>query len=311
MVYKVATITLNPAYDLVGFCPNIEVGDVNLVKMAGLHAAGKGINVAKVLNDLGVDICVSGFLGEQNSEGFTQLFKQMNVDNQFQMIAGQTRINVKLTEKNGEVTDLNFSGFTVKSKDWQYFSQYTVKLFNHFDMISVNGSLPEGIEPDAFAAWLKSLIHICPRVVFDSSREAFNIGLQAKPWLIKPNDKELSMWLGRPLHGVTDIVSTAKKLVAESIENVVVSLGSKGAVWVTKKEAWLARPPVCNVVSTVGAGDSMVAGLMYGMLMKKSIKETLCLASSIAALAVGQTNVGITDKKILLNMMDRIILTEI
>lgn len=311
MVYKVATITLNPAYDLVGFCPSIEVGDVNRVKMAGLHAAGKGINVAKVLNDLGIDICVSGFLGEQNSEGFTQLFKRMNVDNQFQMIAGQTRINVKLTEKNGEVTDLNFSGFTVQSKDWQRFSRHTLKLFDHFDMISVNGSLPEGIEPDAFATWLKSLVHICSRVVFDSSREAFNIGLQAKPWLIKPNDKELSMWLGRPLNGITDVVSTAKKLVAEGIENVVVSLGSKGAVWITKNEAWLARPPVCQVVSTVGAGDSMVAGLMHGMLMKKSIKETLCLASSVAALAVGQTNVGITDKKMLLNMMDRIILTEI
>lgn len=311
MAYKVATITLNPAYDLVGFCPNIEVGDVNLVKMAGLHAAGKGINVARVLNDLGIDVCVSGFLGKQNSEGFTQLFKKMDVDNQFKMIAGKTRINVKLTENNGEVTDLNFSGFTVHPEDWQLFSQHTIKLFNHFDMISVNGSLPEGIAPDRFAAWLKSLVHICPRVVFDSSREAFNIGLQAKPWLIKPNDKELSMWLGRDLNGVTDVVSTAKKLVAEGIKNVVVSLGSEGAVWITKNEAWVARPPVCDVVSTVGAGDSMVAGLMHGMLMKKSIKETLCLASSLAALAVSQTNVGITGKKILLNMMDRIVLTEI
>ena len=111
MSRRVATITLNPAYDLVGFCPEIERGEVNLVKTTGLHAAGKGINVAKVLKDLGIDVTVGGFLGKDNQDGFQQLFSELGIANRFQVVQGRTRINVKLTEKDGEVTDFNFSGF--------------------------------------------------------------------------------------------------------------------------------------------------------------------------------------------------------
>lgn len=110
MSRRVATITLNPAYDLVGFCPEIERGEVNLVKTTGLHAAGKGINVAKVLKDLGIDVTVGGFLGKDNQDGFQQLFSELGIANRFQVVQGRTRINVKLTEKDGEVTDFNFSG---------------------------------------------------------------------------------------------------------------------------------------------------------------------------------------------------------
>lgn len=108
MSRRVATITLNPAYDLVGFTPEIERGEVNLVKTTGLHAAGKGINVAKVLKDLGIDVTVGGFLGRDNQDGFQQLFSELGIANRFQVVSGRTRINVKLTEQDGEVTDFNF-----------------------------------------------------------------------------------------------------------------------------------------------------------------------------------------------------------
>ncbi|WP_049218466.1 PfkB family carbohydrate kinase, partial [Serratia marcescens] len=121
MSRRVATITLNPAYDLVGFCPQIERGEVNRVKTAGLHAAGKGINVAKVLKDLGIDVTVGGFLGKDNQDGFQLLFSDLGIANRFQVVPGRTRINVKLTEKDGEVTDFNFSGFEVTPQDWDRF----------------------------------------------------------------------------------------------------------------------------------------------------------------------------------------------
>ncbi|MDE9492016.1 PfkB family carbohydrate kinase, partial [Xenorhabdus bovienii] len=83
MSRRVATITLNPAYDLVGLCPDIVKGTVNRVQTAGLHAAGKGNNVAKVLCDLGIDVTVSGFLGQDNQEGFQQFFSENNMVNRF------------------------------------------------------------------------------------------------------------------------------------------------------------------------------------------------------------------------------------
>ncbi|MCO6523938.1 MAG: 1-phosphofructokinase [Candidatus Schmidhempelia sp.] len=311
MTVKAVTITFNPAYDLVGFCANIELGEVNLVNTTGLHAAGKGINVAKVLRDLNVDVTVSGFLGQDNQDGFVQLFEQLAIDNKFQVVKGRTRINVKLTEQTGDVTDLNFSGFCVNKENWERFAQESLVWLKPFNMIAVSGSLPAGVQLNAFGEWMKQLTAQCERVVFDSSRQAFEFGLKASPWLIKPNDKELEIWAGKPLKTREDIIAAAQELIQQGIKNVVVSLGSKGALWVTNREIWLAEPPVCEVVSTVGAGDSMVAGIMYGQLKQQSVDKTLRLASAIAALSVGQSNVGVSNQDVLAKMMDKVILTKI
>lgn len=306
MNYRVATITLNPAYDLLGFCPKVELGDVNLVQTNALLPAGKGINVAKVLSDLDVKLTLGGFLGKENRDGFNLLFNSLNVEDKFQTVEGRTRINVKLTEENSEVTDLNFSGFTITEQDWQRFVTDSLEWLKDFDMIAISGSLPAGVSLDKFTKWMEQVKTICPKVVFDSSRDALVAGLKAKPWLIKPNDKELEMFVGRKLSTLTEIKAAAMELINEGIENVVISLGSKGALWVTKHEAWLAKPPKCQVVSTVGAGDSMVGGLMYGLMTNQSIKDTLVFASSVAALSVRQAGVGIADRQAVTNMLDKI-----
>lgn len=306
MNYCVATITLNPAYDLLGFCPKVELGDVNLVQTNALLPAGKGINVAKVLSDLDVKLTLGGFLGKENRDGFNLLFNSLNVEDKFQTVEGRTRINVKLTEENSEVTDLNFSGFTITEQDWQRFVTDSLEWLKDFDMIAISGSLPAGVSLDKFTKWMEQVKTICPKVVFDSSRDALVAGLKAKPWLIKPNDKELEMFVGRKLSTLAEIKAAAMELINEGIENVVISLGSKGALWVTKHEAWLAKPPKCQVVSTVGAGDSMVGGLMYGLMTNQSIKDTLVFASSVAALSVGQAGVGIADRQAVTNMLDKI-----
>ena len=306
MNYRVATITLNPAYDLLGFCPKVELGDVNLVQTNALLPAGKGINVAKVLSDLDVKLTLGGFLGKENRDGFNLLFNSLNVEDKFQTVEGRTRINVKLTEENSEVTDLNFSGFTITEQDWQSFVTDSLEWLKDFDMIAISGSLPAGVSLDKFTKWMEQVKTICPKVVFDSSRDALVAGLKAKPWLIKPNDKELEMFVGRKLSTLAEIKAAAMELINEGIENVVISLGSKGALWVTKHEAWLAKPPKCQVVSTVGAGDSMVGGLMYGIMTNQSIKDTLVFASSVAALSVGQAGVGIADRQAVTNMLDKI-----
>ncbi|EKN5047548.1 1-phosphofructokinase [Yersinia enterocolitica] len=306
MSRRVATITLNPAYDLVGFCPEIERGEVNLVKTAGLHAAGKGINVAKVLKDLGIDVTVGGFLGKDNQDGFQLLFSELGIANRFQVVPGRTRINVKLTEKDGEVTDFNFSGFEVTKPDWDRFVNDSLSWLGQFDMVAVSGSLPAGVNPDDFTDWMKRLRSQCSCIIFDSSREALVAGLKASPWLVKPNRRELEIWAGRPLPELGDVVEAAHALRDQGIAHVVISLGAEGALWVNASGAWLAKPPACDVVSTVGAGDSMVGGLIYGLLMRESSEHTLRLATAVAALAVSQSNVGITNRPQLAAMMAKV-----
>ncbi|XKM14017.1 1-phosphofructokinase [Orbaceae bacterium ac157xtp] len=306
MSKQIATITLNPAYDLIGYCENIQLGDVNLVQTNALLPAGKGINVAKVLNSLQIPLTVGGFLGKENRDGFNQLFNELNIIDKFHTVQGRTRINVKLTEASGEVTDLNFSGFDINPQDWDNFATSSLEWLSKMDMVAISGSLPAGVENEKFIHWLQQVKQVCPKIVFDSSRESLTAGLKAKPWLIKPNEKELEMFVGRSLPTIEDITKAGKELVEQGITHVIVSLGSKGAIWVSKEQTILAKPPKCNVISTVGAGDSMVAGLIYGFATNKSIKDTFIFASTVAALSVMQAGVGVSNMQELQNMLDKI-----
>ncbi len=102
------------------------------------------------------------------------------------------------------------------------------------------------------------------------------------------------------------MIDAAHELREQGIAHVVISLGAEGALWVNASGEWIAKPPVCEVVSTVGAGDSMVGGLIYGLLMRESSEHTLRLATAVAAMAVSQSNVGVTDRTQLAAMMARV-----
>lgn len=297
---NVATITLNTAYDLVGRLKRIELGEVNTVETLGLFPAGKGINVAKVLNDLGVNVAVGGFLGEENQGDFKLMFEQLGLDDWFQRVAGRTRINVKITETEADVTDLNFLGYQISDADWQRFVTESITYCQQFDIVAVCGSLPRGVSPEQFTLWLQQLGNTKVKVVLDSSNAALTAGLKAKPWLVKPNHRELEAWVGHHLNGIDEIVAAAKKLKNEGIANVIVSMGAEGSLWLSEQAIVQAQPPKCeNVVSTVGAGDSMVAGLIYGLINGLSQQDTLAFASAVSAFAVSQSNVGVSDVKLL------------
>lgn len=294
---RIATVTLNPAFDLVGRLKRIEIGEVNTVETLGLYPAGKGINVAKVLADLGAELSVTGFLGSENQGDFINAFKQNNLKDEFYRIQGKTRINVKITETEADVTDLNFLGFEISENDWEKFTTLSEKWTNQFDLVAVCGSLPRGVTAEQFALWLESLHQQGLKVVLDSSNAALTEGLKAHPWLVKPNRRELEVWAGRPLNTLHEIITAAQELRNQGIENVIISMGEKGSLWLNNEGVVQAQPPRCeNVVSTVGAGDSMVAGLIYGFSQGWDKEKTLRFASATSALAVSQSNVGISNR---------------
>lgn len=307
---NVATITLNAAYDLVGRLKRIELGEVNTVETLGLFPAGKGINVAKVLKDLGVDVAVGGFLGQDNVGDFEAMFHKQGLIDKFQRVAGKTRINVKITETEADVTDLNFLGYEISAADWQTFVQNSLAYCQQFDIVAVCGSLPRGVTPELFADWLKALHQAGVKVVLDSSNAALTAGLRAQPWLVKPNHRELEAWVGHALPSLEDIIAAAKKLKAQGIANVIISMGAQGSVWLSDNAIVRAQPPKCeNVVSTVGAGDSMVAGLIYGLSKNFSQAETLAFASAVSAFAVSQSNVGVSDPTLLTPILNKVNVT--
>ncbi len=290
---KVVTITLNPALDLTGTVETLKLGSVNLVQQSNLHAAGKGVNVAKVLSDLGADVTVTGFLGKENPELFHQLFDEISVKNEFVEVNGSTRINVKLVEANGDVSDINFPGVQINADDIARFEETLFTLAETHDYFVLAGSLPIGVTPDLCASWISRLHQLGKKVLFDSSKAALSAGIEANPWLIKPNDEELSDFIGQYLETPEQCQKAAQTLSDKGIENIVVSMGANGVMWLNQGEWLRAQPPKMNIVSTVGAGDTLVAGLCWGHMQAMPKSDLLRFATALSALAVSQVGVGL------------------
>lgn len=310
---KVVTITLNPALDLTGSLQHLAIGSVNLVDQGSLHAAGKGVNVAKVLSDLGAQVTVTGFLGKENDALFCQLFDEMGANDQFIRVDGSTRINVKLVESNGEVSDINFPGVEISASAIAAFEEqlFTLAQSHHFFVLA--GSLPNGISPSLCASWIEKLHQLGKKVMFDSSRAALATGLEAHPWLIKPNNEELSELVGSQLKTSNDCQQAAQNLADKGISNIVVSLGEKGVMWLNQTDdtqpKWrYAQPPKMKIVSTVGAGDTLVAGFCWGYMRQWQAQQTLSFATALSALAVSQIGVGVTDIETVTKLQQKITL---
>ncbi|MCL9773729.1 1-phosphofructokinase [Vibrio methylphosphonaticus] len=306
MTNKVVTITLNPALDLTGSLDKLNQGSVSLVNNGSLHAAGKGVNVAKVLSDLGADVTVTGFLGTDNQELFCQLFTELNAKDEFIRVSGSTRINVKLVENSGEVSDINFPGVEVDAQAITQFEATLETLMHSHDYFVFAGSLPRGISAAQCAQWIEKLQSNGKRVLFDSSRDALTQGLDAKPWLIKPNDEELSQFVGRELSTQEHCLEAAETLSDKGIDNIVVSMGAEGVLWLHDNQWLQAKPPKMRVVSTVGAGDTLVAGLCWGHMQSMPKLELLSFATALSALAVGQVGVGVPSKEDVVSLQKQI-----
>ena len=292
---RVLTVTLNPALDLTVQLPSLRLGEVNRSDSLQVHAAGKGLNVAQVLADLGHQLTVTGFLGEGNPQAFEQLFAARGFADEFVRVPGETRSNIKLAEAGGQVTDINGPGLMVSEAHCAELLARLERLAPVHDLVVVAGSLPRGIASQWFVQLLNTLKALGVRVALDTSGDALREGLSASPWLIKPNEEELAEARGIALNKSSELTAEARRLQAQGIEHVVVSQGANGVSWFSPNAAWHAHPPKVRVVSTVGAGDSLLAGMLHGLLEGWPAERTLTHATAIAAQAVGQVGFGITD----------------
>ncbi|WP_407292256.1 1-phosphofructokinase [Stutzerimonas zhaodongensis] len=292
---RILTITLNPALDLTVQLPSLRLGEVNRSDSLQVHAAGKGLNVAQVLADLGHRLTVTGFLGEGNPQAFEQLFAARGFTDEFVRVRGETRSNLKLAEADGQVTDINGPGLQVNDAQREELMARLERLVPGHDLVVVAGSLPRGIEVQWFVELLQRLKRLGARVALDTSGAALREGLSAIPWLIKPNEEELAEARGIDFSAPQALATEARRLQSEGIEQVVISQGAEGVSWFSPDAAWHAQPPRVRVVSTVGAGDSLLAGMLHGLLEGWPAERTLTHATAIAAQAVGQVGFGITD----------------
>lgn len=303
---KWVSVTLNPAIDLSARAKKFDKNQVNIVKEQHCYAAGKGINVAKVMSDLGASVTLTGFLGHTNRELFDEMFDASGLDAQFVIVDGTNRTNIKVHADNGETTDINFNGFSVQPNDIERLHRNLLELARDHDGFIFAGSLPENIDENVVASWMQELKQLGKKVVLDSSKAMLKAGVSTQPWLIKPNEKEASELLGRDVKSIEEGVKAAQELVERGIDNVLISMGKKGLIWATETDVLLSTSPTVKPVSTVGAGDSVVAAFCWASQFDNPHRQ-IASATAIGSLAVSQVGVGVASINLLDEMLKQVL----
>lgn len=289
----VLTVTLNPALDLNVSLNALNSGQVNKAVQGKLCTGGKGLNVAKVLRDLGHEVIATGFLGADNRGLFDEYCLQHSIQNKFSVLTGATRTNVKISEESGRTTDINLPGLAVSETAWRSLRQRITELTARCSAVVLAGSLPPGLEVNAYAQLIDILKNGEVPLFLDTSGPALIQGVRAMPEFVKPNREELSELCGQTLETESDLINAAQSFIEKGIDTAVVSDGAEGCYWLSEQKILKAIPPGVQVVSTVGAGDSLLAGLVHSKLVQSSVEYGLRKACAISAHAVEQVGVGI------------------
>ncbi|WP_049621022.1 1-phosphofructokinase [Frateuria defendens] len=290
---RVVTYSLNPALDLAIQLDALHPGEVNRAGATRLDAAGKGINVARVLLSLGHEVRVGGFLGADNQAPFQHAFAAAGLHDLFVRIPGETRINAKLSERDGRVTDLNGPGTQVTAEAWVELLEGLPWQLAGVDAVVVAGSLPRGVSTAQFDAFLARLHAQGKPVWLDTSGAGLASARHGTVDLLKPNEHELAELVGRPLPDAAAQLAAARQLVdAGRPAQLLLSLGADGAYWLDAAEAWQALPPKVEVVSTVCAGDTLLAAMLHGQLEGWSRERSLRHAVALAAECVRHVGPG-------------------
>ncbi|HOW76768.1 MAG TPA: 1-phosphofructokinase [Candidatus Contendobacter sp.] len=287
---QVVTVALNPALDQTIEIASLQVGAVNRAVRMQVDVGGKAINVASCLADFGVSAAVAGQLGRDNAVLFDELFQRKQIANHCCFLDGLTRINTKLVDTvSGETTDLNMPGPELTPEAAAALLDEVLerldRLVEHADWVVLSGSLPPGMPVEAYATITQRAQAAGAAVLLDTSGAPLKAALAAGPRLVKPNRHELAELVNRPLDTLDAVVAAGREVLnsVSAPEQVVVSLGGEGALFLTRYDALLAHPISVAVTSTVGAGDAMVAGLVAAHLEGRSLTETAQLATAFAA----------------------------
>lgn len=309
MIY---TVTLNPAVDKTIYVDNFTLDAVNRVSSIRQDAGGKGINVSKTIQQLGGTSTAVAFLGGASGSFITSALDEMGIPVRAFAAEGDTRINTKVVDLVSHTyTDINEPGAAVTKAMLDDALAILALEINPGDIVVLSGSLPAGAPTKTYATWTRACRKAGARVFLDADGEALVEGLAAKPSLIKPNEVELGRMLGRELADDDSIIAAAQELVDDGIEQVMVSMGGSGAIFVTDKGAYRLHQPAVEVISTVGAGDSVVAALAYAADQNLPLEQAARLSMAVGAATVMQPGTEPAKRDDIDRLLDQVQLTRL
>lgn len=277
---KIITVTLNPAFDihcqLEGFMPFHE----NLATVTERDAGGKGVNISRALSANGVVNTAIVVMGEENAADFQKCLSSEGIRTKSILVPGRIRENITIHEENNKETRISFLGFQSNNIMLDQVKDEIFLLLEKENFITFTGRVPDGINIEDVKRLLRQLTERGCKIVLDSRSFEIEDIIDVKPWLIKPNQEEISHYLGKDIQTKEQAVIGALALKEKGIENVMISMGEQGAILVCNEGAFVATAPSIQVESTIGAGDSAVAGFLVAASSSNPPDE--CLKTAVA-----------------------------
>ncbi len=285
----IVSVTLNPSLDRTVEVDRLERGGVLRTSSPVLEPGGKGVNLTRALARNGIEsIAVLPVGGPEGAE-LSALLDEAGIATRLVPVSGRTRSNLTVAEPDGTITKLNEPGSALSSADFIVLSTVLSGLVTARDWVVFSGSLPPESPDDQLVALMDAVTDLGASLAVDTSGAALTTSVSARPRLIKPNRAELAEAVGRRLDSVSEVIAAAEELRALGVERVLVSLGSDGAVLVGEHGAIVGESTVLQRRSTVGAGDSFLAGF----LSKFSADESDEGSALVEALAWGAAAVSL------------------
>lgn len=289
MIY---TVTFNPSLDYIISVPNFVPGRVNRTSQEMIVPGGKGINVSIVLHNLGINSTALGFIAGFTGEEIRRQLQELQISERFiTMNDGLSRINIKLHSK--EESEINGMGPDIHDTDLSNFYAQLDQLQDG-DVLVLAGSIPGSLPSTIYQDIMKYLQSKKIMIVVDATKDLLCNVLELHPFLIKPNHFELGEIFGvKQFQDKAEVAHYAKKLQERGARNVLVSMAGDGAVLVAEDGSTYESPaPRGTVINSVGAGDSMVAGFLYGFSKNQNYQEAFYMGISCGSASAFSENLA-------------------
>ena len=279
----ITTISLNPSIDRTVEVEQFTPGGLNRVLSSHMNAGGKGINVALDATALGLDAQCIGVMHKEASKLFEKSLMVNSTAYNFIWCEGSVRVNMKVRERgSGQLTEINEPGEPIHPETLEKMTDLVQLHAENSDYMVLTGSLPPGCPEDYYRTLIETVRDMGCRCILDADGAALSTGIEAEPYMIKPNIHELEQLTGKKLETVQAVRNAAYKFISKGVSIVAVSLGDKGALITNGDESFFAPSINIDIKTTVGAGDAMVAGLVCGCMGEYDLIDILRMGVACA-----------------------------
>lgn len=307
----IVTVTMNPSVDIRFTVKEFQRGGVFRSIADNQTAGGKGLNVTRVLAQLGAPVVATGFLGGSNGHFIRSELESMGIAHSFVDVQGNTRACIAILEDNNQ-TEVLGRGPDICGEALELFYLEFQRLLPRAKVVILSGSSPPGVPLNTYRHLIVKAKESGAAVILDTSGAQLAEGIKAKPFAIKPNLGELEMLMGTRLESDKVLAQAMDEIVVESgVENVIVSLGDRGAFAHAQEKLYRITVPEITAVNPVGSGDSTVAGLAWGIYQGMAMQASLALAAACGVSNAMEYDTGYIDPLMVEKLVSKIEVKEL